>query len=278
MRAVFTDLDGSLHHGELGVHPLDRDSLEELGQLGVARVVATGRSLYSARKVLSPDFPIDYLIFSSGAGILDWRSQQLLSSHGLTATDIARGVSCLQELQLDFMLHHQVPDNHVFWYRRQSQNALQQRGHADFERRLALYENYALPLDSLTPLPQGPCAQFLAVVEAAQTEFMHQHLQQELPDLSIIRATSPLDGCSGWLEIFPAHVSKSQASAWLCAREQWQTNMAFGNDYNDTDLLAWSDRAFVADNAPAVLTERYQTVPCPSRAGFSQAVNLWLKG
>ncbi len=272
VKAVFTDLDGSLRHNELGIHTHDHSSLLRLGELGVARIIATGRSLFSARKALSPDFPIDYLIFSSGAGILNWQTQELLCSHGLNQAEISQVISCLQDLDLDFMLHDKVPNNHHFWYwRRKSQS----QSTPDFERRLELYQGYATPLSE--SLPEGPCAQFVAIAEAAQTEQMFDALCKRLPDLSIIRATSPLDEQSGWLEVFPAHVSKSQASHWLSEKHQWQSNMAFGNDYNDTDLLAWSDRAFVADNAPEVLTKLYEKVPCPARAGFSQAVSLWLQ-
>ncbi|MEZ0369122.1 MAG: HAD family hydrolase, partial [Candidatus Sericytochromatia bacterium] len=120
MRAVFSDLDGSLRHNREGFDARDLATLVRLGEQGVARIVATGRSLYAARKVLAPDFPIDFLIFSSGAGILDWRSQTLLGSWQLQAAEAAAALDCLTRLGLDCMLHQPVPDNHHFHYRRLS--------------------------------------------------------------------------------------------------------------------------------------------------------------
>lgn len=268
MRAVFTDLDGSLRHHRLGIHQADRASLTRLGQAGIARIIATGRSLHAAQKVLEPDFPIDFLIFSSGAGILDWPSQTLLQSQHLNQAEMKRSLEALEQLRLDFMLHAPLPDNHLFWYQQHSDS------NPDFEARLALYPEFAQPLEQAC-LPEI-CTQLIAVVAPEQSLKFHQSLSQKLPDLSIIRATSPLDQRSGWLEIFPAKVSKSQASHWLRERFGWQNTMALGNDYNDLDLLEWSDRAFIAATAPEELKQQYEVVNCPSEAGFSQALARWL--
>lgn len=266
MQAVFTDLDGSLRCSQQGIHPQDRHTLIRLGQQGILRVVATGRSLYSARKALPPDFPIDFLIFSSGAGILDWHKQQLIRQHELNAQQALQALQCLLELKLDCMLHYPVPDNHYFWY-------LRQRGLADFEQRLELYADFASPLP---PAWSEACCQLLAITEASQAAPLYQKLREQLPDLSVIRATSPLDGSSGWLEIFPKQVSKSQAAQWLTERHAWQLTLAFGNDYNDLDLLTWSQQAYVAADAPAELRSRFEAVANPAAAGFSQAVEKWL--
>lgn len=266
MKAVFTDLDGSLRCNRQGVHPQDQATLNQLGEQGIPRIVATGRSLYAARKVLSADFPIDFLIFSSGAGILDWQTQTLIQRTDLPAEQACQALSCLKKLQLDCMLHQPVPDNHYFWYTRHS-------GHPDFEQRLQLYADFATPLP---PEWSQVCSQLLAVVAAEQTTNMHLQLQDLLPELSIIRATSPLDGSSGWLEVFPKHVSKSQAANWLAGKHAWQVTMAFGNDYNDLDLLAWSSHAYVAADSPPELLNTFERVATPAAAGFSQAVQKWL--
>ena len=65
---VITDLDGTLLNSGRIVSPENRRALERLGELGVVRVIATGRSLFSFNKVIERDFPVDYLLFSSGGG------------------------------------------------------------------------------------------------------------------------------------------------------------------------------------------------------------------
>ena len=77
---VVTDLDGTLLDSASRLSDGNREALETLGRNGVVRAVATGRSLYSARLVMLEDFPVDYLAFSSGAGIVSWDDGRLLRS------------------------------------------------------------------------------------------------------------------------------------------------------------------------------------------------------
>jgi hydroxymethylpyrimidine pyrophosphatase-like HAD family hydrolase len=105
-----------------------------------------------------------------------------------------------------------------------------------------------------------------------------QILRKAMPDFNIIQTTSPLDGCSTWIEIFPATVSKSLASAWLAAAfglDADQT-LSVGNDYNDVDLLEWAASSFVVSNAPPDLTGRFQTVASNDDCGVAEAISKWL--
>jgi HAD superfamily hydrolase (TIGR01484 family) len=267
---VVTDLDGTLLNSERRLSAADRETLRALGARGIVRVVATGRSLFSALKVLGPDFPIDFLVHASGAGIARWPDRHNLLSqhmqqelaHELAAELVRRG--------LDFMLHHALPDNHCFYAHRA------RAGNADFERRVELYAAYATPLAQPLRIEQ-PMSQAL-VIEPAASEGQHDALRAALPHFQVIRTTSPLDGASRWTEIFPRGVSKAAASEWLRAelRLTAGTTLAIGNDYNDEALLAWGDLAFVVGNAPAALCERYPCVASNDASGFSEAVRLAL--
>jgi hydroxymethylpyrimidine pyrophosphatase-like HAD family hydrolase len=74
---VVTDLDGTLLNSSASLSAANRDTLCRLGEQGVLRVVATGRNLYSARLAMTPDMPVDYLVFASGAGTLAWPDGEL---------------------------------------------------------------------------------------------------------------------------------------------------------------------------------------------------------
>lgn len=270
---IFSDLDGSLHDSQHGFHPQDLQTLQALPQQRILRTIATGRSLYSAQQVLAADFPIDYLIFSSGAGVMHWPTQSLIHKSHLSTEDITYLLGFFSSYRLDFFLHGEVPNNHYFWcHRFSAQND-------DFEARRLLYAGLstALPPAFLQWQPTSLCSQAIIFVSPEATDFYHALLCEHLPHLSIIRSTSPLDGKSGWLEIFPAHVSKSQAAQWL--RHELESHhglsMAFGNDYNDTDLLAWADKGFVVKSAPESLKVHHTEVSDPRDAGFSEAFAHW---
>ena len=114
------------------------------------------------------------------------------------------------------------------------------------------------------------------VIEPPPGPGRHAELAVALPGFQVIRATSPLDGASTWIEIFPLGVNKAAAATWLkqSSRGDEFECMAVGNDYNDLDLLAWAEHAFVVGNAPAELCARYATVATNDAAGFSPAVQI----
>ena len=102
-------------------------------------------------------------------------------------------------------------------------------------------------------------------------------MRKQLPDLSIIRATSPFDHASTWVEIFPAGVSKATTGRWLCEflGVPLDKTMAIGNDYNDLDLLEMSPHPYVVANAPDELTGRFTTVADNDHDGVAMALGTW---
>lgn len=263
---VVTDLDGTLLGSAGQLSAADRQMLVHLGQLGITRVVATGRSLFSARRVMDESFPIDFLAHTSGAGIVSWPAQRELRVQHMAAAAATELAAALIARELDFMIHHAIPDNHRFYLHRV------RCSNADFERRVQLYEAHAevlhLPWASSEPMCQA------LVIEPAPNASCFSMLRGALPTFQVIRTTSPLDGRSTWIEIFPAGVSKASAAAWLLERERrgHGLRVAIGNDFNDLDLLGWADRAFVVGNAPAELRQRFTTVASNDAGGFSEAV------
>jgi hydroxymethylpyrimidine pyrophosphatase-like HAD family hydrolase len=267
---VVSDLDGTLLDSQHQLSAANRSALIELGQRGVVRVVATGRTLFSALRVVREDFPIDFLVCSSGAGICRWPSRELIQAQHMSAEAALRLARLLGARGLDFMLHHAIPDNHRCWFHRTA------RSNDDFERRRQLYASYMLPFGSLEEIT-GPMCQAV-VIEPPPGLGCYLALRRELSEYSVLRATSPLDGASTWIEVFPAGVCKSAAAGWLQqAQAPGTRSLAVGNDYNDVDLLDWADLGCVVGNAPAELRARYRRVASHDASGFSEAVRLALE-
>lgn len=268
MKMLVTDLDGTLALAGK-VSDEAKACLIALGEKRIFRVVATGRSLAGTRKVLADDFPIDYLIFSSGAGVYDWQRRELLRSHHLTSAEIARVAEVLKGEGLNFMLHHPIPDNHRFFYFDGD------APHEDHERRKVKHAEICSPWDGNAP---DIASQFLVVCHAEVGDAKWTSLSESLGAFNVIRATSPLDGVSTWLEIFSRQVSKSLAASWLADRLgiSRQNVLAIGNDYNDEDLLAWAGTAFLVEDAVKALHGKFPFVGSCAAGGFCEAVARWL--
>ena len=185
---------------------------------------------------------------SSGAGILDWKSRRLLRRHGFETAGAERVVEVLNRLGVDFMAHAPVPDDHCFRFVRA------RPANPDFDRRIGRYGEFAAPWDSGGPgddsggrlaITPETC-QFVAILGRDEADLL-ERVRVALPGFAVVRSTSPLDGCSIWVEVRPPGVGKSAAVAWLAARHRLDAGRtaAVGNDYNDTDMLGWSGNAFV---------------------------------
>lgn len=248
------DLDGTLLMRGRPFDSADLQTLHALGAHGVVRAIATGRALATAKKVIPAEFPIDYLIFSSGAGIVDWRSQELLVSHALQPNETELAVRVFMAHELDFMLHAAIPEQHTFEFHRTGKE------NADFERRLSRYARDGRMLEQTDV--RRPASQLLAVSSLGDPAEPYETVRRELPELSVIRATSPLDGHSMWIEVFARGVSKSQAAAWIAHARGIapEATWAIGDDYNDWDLLRWAGRAAVMLDAPATMRSEFTPV------------------
>ena len=251
-KILFTDFDGTLFSESKSVSDADVRILRQLGEQGIVRVIATGRSYFSIRKVIPADFPIDFIILSSGAGIMDWPSKRLLKSISIAPELSRRLVHLFIKNDLSFFVHHPFPQNHLFYYF-SADNV-----HADFKRRLKLYADIARPIEQ-RPNHQS-ASQFLLI--ESDSHHIRKLIAPYSARLNLIRATSPLDGKSFWFEIFDAHVSKKQAGEWLCQRLNiaQRYTMAVGNDYNDVDLLGWCAKSFVVTEAPESLRKNFDSV------------------
>jgi HAD superfamily hydrolase (TIGR01484 family) len=267
-----TDLDGTLLRSDRTFAAADLAGLRRLGELGVVRVVATGRSMYSFASIGTSGLPIDYVIFSSGAGIAEHPGGRIARSASLDTEEIRHAVGILRSLRLDFMVQRSIPYSHIFGY------VAATEANSDFEARISLYRRFAFPLhDDLDRF--GPATQLVAIVPPEQAPAALAAVRQRLNGLTIIRTTSPLDGRSTWIELFPAGISKSLTTEWLAAQlaiPRAQT-LSVGNDFNDLDLLEWAQTRFVMANAPAELRERFPAVASNDGCGVAEAIARWIE-
>lgn len=275
-----TDLDGTLLTETKTFNRRDLEALQRLRELGYAVAIATGRSDYSFHKLMtslemqgSACCPVDYVLFSTGAGIISYPAKSLIKSVSLSASDVATIVEYLELCRLDYMVHMPVPDTHQFFYRQHSKQ------NPDFSRRLDIYNEFATMLDEGGLLLPQKATEVLCIVSGSEGREITSRIAAEFDQFSVIRATSPLDGESSWIEIFDSSVSKSQGVGWLAellgiAKENI---CAVGNDYNDEDLLHWAEHSYVVSNSPARLQELFQVVASNNDGGVSEVIAHWLR-
>ncbi len=268
-RIVATDVDGTLFRSDRTVSNTDLDTLRNLHEQGICTVLATGRSIWSFTNLAGDDFPVDYLVFSCGAGIMDWKNKEVIFKTGIDAHGIEKIKEYLNKLNADFCIHDSIPQNHYFYpYRSGSINP-------DFEKRVATYLPFEKKVDDITF-----ATQILAIFPGDDHQQLISEADRALSDFRIIRSTSPVDNRSLWMEIYQKGVSKADGIAHIADiyHIQHQDIMAVGNDYNDVDMLDWAGQGFITANSPEDLKKKYINVPSNNENGFTKAVDIWLKG
>lgn len=265
IQAVITDLDGTLLTDDKRVNKEDLHVLERLGQMGVKRIAATGRNLRISQEVLHEDFPIDYLVFSTGSGIFDWKNKKIIHAAGLSK-DIAKAViDRFIEERFDFTVHQPIPCNHKFFYHRQKVR------NKHFEKYIELYAAFGEPFIRDRFDFENAC-QLLAIIETDVEKY--EELTAFFPDVKFVRTTSPFDYKSMWIEVFPAHISK--AYGLLFFEEKYNIPLSkmlgIGNDYNDIDFLNIVGYPRVVANAHPDLLGMFPVVASNENCGFAQAV------
>jgi len=265
IKMVITDLDGTLLNSEQKVSERNYSSLLALGEMEVIRCIATGRSPFSFSRVIPDDFPIDYLIYSSGSGLMNWSTKEVVLNYSLDAPTVKRIVEILVNEAVSFKILEPAPRNHHFVF--YENGSL----HPDFSRRMQAYRGYETPL-VFDPPNFKEASQVLIILPPDPDEF--HRLKQRFTGVKVVRATSPMDHSSIWMEIFHPDVSKGNASAFLCNKlniNRLET-IGIGNDYNDIDLLSFTGRSFVVGNAPQELHQSNELVASNTDDGFSDAL------
>ncbi len=266
-KMFITDLDGTLFRPDHTFSGTDITSLKKLKAQGVVRVAATGRSIFSLERSLKEPLPVDYLIFSTGGGIALYPDpfRNILKASTLSESDTEFAATFLETLGVDYMIQNAIPDNHFFNYRFKSKN------NSDFITRMEFYKKYCSPLDGNLKMRSS---QLLAIVPDNNGNRLFEIIKENLPEFSIIKATSPFDGKTVWIEIFPPGTSKSHAASWLARQLEIpeDNTVAVGNDYNDEDLLHWANQGYVVKNAPEDLKQKFITVASNNNSGVSEAI------
>lgn len=243
-----TDLDGTILGRDQVFNQSDIDVLKQLGMRGVTRVIATGRTLNSALEVMPSDFPIDYLVFSSGAGVYNWKKRQIMKTLHLDFQSTMKVLNLYKDYGIEHTLHFPIPDNHRFLY------SIEQHEHPDFLRYIELHGPNARPMNK--ELTDQNYTQTLAFIPHMP---LFDEIKQLIPEVKTVRATSPIDGKSIWMECFHPQVSKANGIRYVCdfAGIDLGNVTAIGNDYNDLDMLnAYSD-TYVVKNAPEELRKQF---------------------
>ena len=248
VKSIVVDLDGTLLNDNKKVGDRDFETLQKLGMKGIVRIIATGRSLYSFYQVLDNDFPIDYLIFAAGGGIMNFKTREIIKSYSIEKGDVIKIVNKLDALKIDFQIREDIPNGHSYVYKKYSNN------NPDFDRLNSLYKSFANELIDFKIITSSS-----RIICIHKNDSLVNQIEKEFIGFSIIRATSPIDNQSVWMEIYPKGVNKGTAVKYLFEKLNLSllNTAGIGNDYNDIHFMDIIKNSFMVNSAPNDLKRKY---------------------
>lgn len=271
VKLVATDLDGTFLRNDRSISKANLLALDELGKKGILRVVATGRNLRKAREVLGDDIPFDYVVFSSGAGVFNWKTKQHIYHQNIIESSAQKLLSHFIRKGESFHAFFPVPENHQHYYYRGTEPS------EEFERYFTFNQYFAEELNT-DALPQTELCQFLVIIKENEKHFneLKTEIEALCPEIRVVRTSSPITKGYIWIEVFHRLVSKGNGVLEVCRRHNIdpKQTMAIGNDYNDFDLLAFARHSFLTANAPHEIKNRFPLLPSNEEDAFARAVEL----
>ncbi len=272
LKMVVTDLDGTLLQNDHSISNEDLETLNLLGDMGICRVAATGRNPFKVRKALSPGDPFDYVICSSGAGIIDWRKQEVIRAINFPEELTNRLIQYLIANRYNFKVSDRFPDNHnFFWWKEHECPEIDR--YIDTHSKMGRAEE-------IVPGQSYNSSQLLLYFPKNSSQFdtVKMELLDQFNEISIIRTTSPLNDEWLWMEIFPKGISKAHGIEEICRLKGIHRNetLGIGNDFNDLEMLDFTHLSYVVHNSPEELKEKFLVSLPHHESGFSHAVRKHL--
>jgi hypothetical protein len=269
IRLVATDLDGTFLKND---HSVSRNNLEALHLLGlnnIIRVAATGRNLRKVHEVITPEMPFDYIVYSSGAGIFDWKHQKQVTFQNIGKHSVRKLIDTFIYKNYNFHAFFPAPENHMHWYHRGGEYC------DEFERYFNFNNAYATELQPLS-FPETELCQFLVIIPENETRFQKfkSEIESVCPDIRVIRSSSPITKGFIWIEVFHHSVSKGNGVKHICSILDIKPTetLGIGNDYNDFDLLAFTGHSFLTENAPKEIKHLYPIVSSNENDAFADVI------
>lgn len=261
MRAIATDLDGTLLTPAGTIHPVDAEALHAAHSLGVAIVVATGRPSRWL-DVLAPLQRLDPIVIASNGAVI---------IRGGEPTDHAwLDVETVSSLLTD--LSDALPGA-LFALERGDLFGCEPLAWSRFE---AEPGTLRAPAHELLDI-MGPPLKLLVFHDSLDSDRLHA--EAEVAIAGRATATHSLTHNKfGLIELSAPGVTKAQALRRVAAELGVDAAdfVVFGDMPNDEEMLEWAGRGFVMGNAHPDLLARFEVVASNADAGVGRTLNRLL--
>lgn len=241
VQVIFSDVDGTLLNSRHQLTPLNRTAIQAVQRQGVPFVIVSARSPSGVATILRENGLRCPVVCYSGALMLD-ESGALLFHQGFPAQEARRILRFVEESPFDMAQSIYSFDQ---WLALDTQDPRILR-----EASIVKVQAEEGGVDSLR---RDQVHKLQCIGEPEEVRRLEEQLKTEFPAYTIVRSADFL------LEVMAPGVSKASAVRRACALWQLpvEASAAFGDNYNDVDMLEAVGCGFLMGNAPRALLARF---------------------
>lgn len=244
-QAVFSDIDGTLLTSEHVISPLTSSAIHTLTDQGVLFTISSARSPSGIRPIIEKNNFHCCTIAFSGALILD-EDQNILYEKGITISDASKIIDVIEK---------KCP--HVTWNVFTAEDWIvkdRTDPHVIHEETVVETISMEGSLHSLSDTVM--IDKILCMCDPEYMSSSETLLRKYFPKLSITRSSDSL------LEIMAGGINKAKAVKYLCDLRKipLSSTIAFGDNYNDLEMLEAVGYGVLMGNAPSELQKHFSFV------------------
>lgn len=244
-KAIFTDLDGTLLNSQKTITPKTLEALKQCSARGIALVLSSSRNLEGIEHI-PKKYGIDCYISALGGGLIVDKDRKIIFEKGMTART-AQSVVTFIESKLPFVTWN------IFTAR---EWIVKNTSDPRVIREQNIVKAYAKN-GRATDIDCGVSVdKMLCMCSPSDTKRTAEVLSKEFGDLAVVQSSDIL------IEINPKGVNKGLGVKKICEHlgiDLSQT-IAFGDNFNDFEMLKTAGLAFAMENAPDEFKQNFEHI------------------
>lgn len=240
-KIVFSDVDGTLLNSAHHVTQLTREAVLQLTGKGIPFVIVSARSPSGIYPILEENGFFCPLICYSGSLILD-ENRKVLFHDGMDQQEAVKLTCYLDSWRKDLSWCLYSLDRWLVKDRSDPRIIRE-------EQIVKARSEEGIP--ELLP-PDAKVNKLLCICEKEKTLEIEEDLKKNFPGYAIVKSSDML------IEIMKKGTSKAEAVRRYCSIKQIRVEeaMAFGDNFNDLDMLQQVGCGILMDNAPLAMKEK----------------------
>nr|MBQ8245354.1 HAD family phosphatase [Oscillospiraceae bacterium] len=240
-RIVFSDIDGTLINSRKQITPATLSAIRTLEEKGIPFVISSGRGPTGIYPILEEYGIRCPMVAYSGSVILD-ENRKVLFHRGIPKERVKEILAFIEQEQLDMTWSLHSLEQWVVKDRTDSR-VLEQEALVQARSEEGTADSIADPQIN----------KILCICAPGKLPEIQKRLSEAFPEYTVVASSGTL------LDVMDASVTKGTAIHTLC--KLWQVpvsgTIAFGDHYNDVDMLRTAGKGYLMANAPEALKQQF---------------------